>query len=164
MDWTTWCLVGFLFLTIELVTMGSVFSFYLVFLGISALGTGFILLLGDWYLPIPFFPPLWAQLMNFSIGSLLAMWLLQHPLQQFLSRPDEITRPIDSLIGNHGMTLQDLIPNHPGRVEIRGSSWNAMLDDSTPLPAGMPITVTRVEDLTLWVRATQPAPIPLCSA
>jgi membrane protein implicated in regulation of membrane protease activity len=65
---------------------------------------------------------------------------------------------IDTLAGETGSVLEAMAPGGNGRVELRGSSWNARNLGTTPLSSGARCTVIRSERLTLLVKAEEALP------
>ena len=49
--------------------------------------------------------------------------------------------------------LADLPPGGVGKAELRGTSWTARNEGERPLATGERARVTRVDGLTLWLRA-----------
>jgi membrane protein implicated in regulation of membrane protease activity len=60
----------------------------------------------------------------------------------------------DAFIGRKGIVLARIAPHEPGRVRVNQEEWRAILapDLSQALEAGVEITVTGVEGVTLQVR------------
>jgi membrane protein implicated in regulation of membrane protease activity len=60
----------------------------------------------------------------------------------------------DAFIGRKGIVVARIAPHEPGRVRVNQEEWRAILasDLSQPLDAGVEITVTGVEGVTLEVR------------
>jgi membrane protein implicated in regulation of membrane protease activity len=40
---------------------------------------------------------------------------------------------------------------HPGRVKIKGESWKAVTEATSPIPSGTQIIVRKAYGTTLWV-------------
>jgi membrane protein implicated in regulation of membrane protease activity len=136
-----WVLVGFVLTLIELTTPGG---FYFLFFGVSALVVGMLTGLGivsdatvEWLL--------------FSVTSILALLFFRRPLlKKFHS--DTTPVEVDSLVGETALVLDDIPASGFGKVELRGTAWNARNGGSASLSRGQRCTVERVEGLSLWVR------------
>jgi membrane-bound serine protease (ClpP class) len=65
---------------------------------------------------------------------------------------------IGGLIGLPAESLAPLGPQQPGQVRVRGEIWRAVSE--VPVPAGQILRVTRVDGLTLHVRAMDEGALP----
>jgi membrane protein implicated in regulation of membrane protease activity len=140
MEWWIWILLGLLLLVAALVTPGG---FYFIFFGVGAIAVGVLAGFNA-------AGPLWFQFISFSALSLLALWLFREKLLR-LTRGGPRQR-IDSLIGETAMGADEIPVNGFGKVEMRGTSWNARNTGDKPLKRGERAKVERVEGLTLFVR------------
>ena len=141
MEWWIWTLVGFFFLALEFVTttMHSAFfaagAFLVAILVASHVGG-----------------PLWAQILTFTLFSLITLLLIRpivvHKLK--LSR----TVVVDTMIGERAIAMEDIAAAGFGKVEMRGSSWNARNVGATALVRGQHSIVEKIEGLVLHVRAS----------
>jgi membrane protein implicated in regulation of membrane protease activity len=61
-------------------------------------------------------------------------------------------RPVDSLVGEGGVVLEEIPANGVGKAEVRGSSWNARSAGGTALAKGQRCRIEWVDGLTVWVR------------
>jgi membrane protein implicated in regulation of membrane protease activity len=59
--------------------------------------------------------------------------------------------PVDQLVGEVGVVLTAMAPGDVGKVELRGSAWNARNVSDGVLGAGVRSRVLRVDGLTLMV-------------
>jgi inner membrane protein len=141
MPWWAWLVLGLGLILLELLTP---LSFYLMFFGVGALVLG---ALTGLHLPIP----LWGEWLLFSGFSIAAVLLLRRPLLVRFYRDGQ--RPaIDSMVGETALALEDLAVGATGRVELRGTTWNARNFGAYPVARGQRCTVEKVEGLLLWVR------------
>lgn len=162
LDWWVWLLMGLLLIGAELLTPGG---FYLIFFGLGAILVGLLAAVGV-------LTVLWAQVLLFLAASFADILLFR----QALVRRMNVRGPapeVDSLLGNTATALDELAPGALGRVELRGTAWQARNAGGVPLALGQQCTVERVEGLTLWVRISpqeylantwQPAPQPAALA
>jgi len=68
-----------------------------------------------------------------------------------------ITLGADSLPGEVGVVLKEIVPGTPGQVRIKGSTWSARTDGGL-IPVGAEARVVRVEGVFVVVEPTAPAP------
>jgi hypothetical protein len=140
MEWWIWMLLGLLLLLAELVTPGG---FYFIFFGIGAVVVGVLAGLGTG-------GPAWFQFLLFSILSLVSLWLFRGKLLQLTEgAPD---RNVDTLIGETAVASDEIPVHGIGKVEMRGTAWNARNVGDRPLKHGERAKVERVEGLMLFVR------------
>ncbi|MGH7854129.1 MAG: NfeD family protein [Candidatus Binatia bacterium] len=140
MEWWMWVLVGLLLLLAELVTPGG---FYFIFFGIGAVVVGVLAGLGAG-------GPVWFQLLLFSILSLVSLWLFREKLLKLTAATPE--RNVDSLIGETAVAIDEIPANGIGKVEMRGTAWNARNVGDKPLKNGERAKAERIEGLMLFVR------------
>jgi len=57
------------------------------------------------------------------------------------------------MVGEMGTVLETLAPQAIGKVELRGSTWNARNAGENILEKNTIAKIVRVEGLTLWVQA-----------
>ncbi len=140
MDWWIWTLIGFFFLALEFVasTMHSAFF---------AAGAFLVALL----VAVHVGGPLWAQLLTFTLFSLITLLILRPIVVKKLKLSE--TKIVDTMVGEQAILFDDLAPAGVGKAEMRGSTWNARNVGETALRKGQRATVERVEGLVLHVRA-----------
>jgi membrane protein implicated in regulation of membrane protease activity len=139
MTWWLWILVGIVLLGVEVATPGG---FFALFFGLGALAVSPLAAIGvdsAWQ---------WLAFTALSIGSLAS---LRKWLQQRLATAKG--PPIDSLVGQEAVLLEDLGADGVGKAELRGVPWSARSLAGVPLRAGQRCRVERVDGLTLWLRA-----------
>jgi membrane protein implicated in regulation of membrane protease activity len=140
MPWWAWILLGLILLGLELM----VGTFYLLFLGLAAIVVGLIAVFG-------FEGPLWLEWLLFTALSVGLVLLLRRPLLgKFQIRSE--TRDVDSLVGETAVASEPIAPDDLGKVEMRGTSWNARNVGEEPLAAGQRCRVEEVHGLVLSVR------------
>lgn len=141
MEWWIWLLVGLLLFLVELVTLGG---FYIIFFGVGALVVG--ILAG-----LQFAGPTWFQFILFSIVSVASLWLFREKLLQLTKA--RAAEPVDNLVGETAVLLEDISAHGIGKAEMRGTSWSTRNLGDQPLARGQRCKVERIEGLTLFVRA-----------
>lgn len=142
MQWWLWLVLGLVLVGLEVLTPGG---FYVLFFGIGALVVGTLAGLG-WS------GAAWVQWLLFSgisIGSLL----LVRPHLIRLTRSKERHDPMDTLVGETAVLLEDLAPGAVGKAELRGTTWSVSNRGDAPLGRGQRCRVEHVDGLTLWIRA-----------
>jgi len=141
MVWWSWALLGLALLAAELLTPGGL---YLLFFGLAALAVGALAGAG-------LADPPWLQWALFSILSVVSLLLFRGPLLARLKGRDSQAHPVDTLVGELATPLEDLAPGGAGKVELRGTIWNARNAGQAALARGRRSRVERVDGLTLWV-------------
>jgi len=140
MMWWGWMIFGALMLGAELLGVDA--AFYLVFLGIAAILTGFIDLGGAGLEP-------WMEWLIFSGFSLTAMVVFRGRLyEKFRGVADDYPEgPSDDFI-----TLESTLqPGEASRQQFHGTDWNVHNQGDKTLEKGNRVKVTRSESLTLVV-------------
>lgn len=139
MTWWYWLLLGLILAGAEIMAPGD---FFLLFFGIAALLVGglagFGLVAADW-----------MQWLLFSVFAVVSLLLFRPPLIR-MSRGQK-SHPVDTMIGEAAVLLEDLPPGQTGKAELRGSTWSARNSGKTPLHKGQRATVANVDGLTLWL-------------
>jgi len=140
MDWWIWIVAGAVLLVAEVVISTD---FYLVFLGAAALVVGFLALAG---LDLP----LWAEGILYAVLAIAATVAYRRLWRERLQRPDRELAP--ELVGEMGTAQSPIAPGARGKVELRGSTWDACNESDTDIAKGTHCRVLRVDGLTLIVR------------
>ena len=140
MEWWIWLALGLVLLVIELATPSG---FFVMFFGLGALTVGVLTRIGVG-------GPPWMEWLLFTIFSIVYVLLFRGRLQQRVQHPD--TDKVDTLIGELALPRERIPPAGVGRVEMRGSIWNARNDSTEPLEPGRRTRVTRVDGLVVFVQ------------
>jgi membrane protein implicated in regulation of membrane protease activity len=140
MDWWIWTLIGFFFLLLEFVSSTMHSAFF-------AAGAFLVALLVAFHVG----GPLWAQLLVFTLFSLLTLLIIRPIVVKKLKL--SVTKVVDTMVGEQAILMQDLPPAGIGKAEMRGSTWNARNAGETMLQRGQRVIVERVEGLVLHVKA-----------
>lgn len=141
MAWWAWVVAGFVLLALEMASPGG---FHIFFFGCAALVVGLLAALG-WA------EPLWLQGVLFA-GLSVAAVVFFRPLlaRQLRSAPGDT---VDDLVGERARACEEIAADGFGRVELRGTKWNAKNVGETAIAADQACPVERVDGLTLWIRA-----------
>lgn len=125
----------------ELLTPGG---FYLLFFGVGALVVGLVTNLG---IDIP----AWMQLLLFVLVSIAALLLFRKPILRYFESKNS-TVPVDALVGEIALASESLAPQAHGRVEFRGTSWEAHNTSAHTITTSQRCRIVRVDGLMLVVQ------------
>jgi membrane protein implicated in regulation of membrane protease activity len=139
MVWWAWVVFGLGLLVVELATPGGLFA---LFFGVGALCVAPLAAAGA---GVAF------QWLVFSALSLLLLGALRTRIQARIQRSPAV--PVDSLVGQEVVLLQDVPEGGEGKAELRGVPWSARAAAGVPLHKGQRCKVERVDGLTLYVTA-----------
>lgn len=137
-QWTLfWALLGLGLLAIEMMTL----TFFFAFFGVSALVVAGLRLLGVENLAV--------DLILFSLIGSIGLLLFRKRLRQaFEDSASTIEADKDAII-----RLGESLPaNGEGRVQYQGTTWTAVNEENTELPAGTQVRVVRVNGIKLHVK------------
>jgi membrane protein implicated in regulation of membrane protease activity len=139
MAWWLWVILGFVLLAAEMVTAGL----FLMFFGIGGIVVGALVRFG-------LIEAAWMQWLAFSVVSLGSMALLRKPLQQKLKI--NVRQEVDTMVGERAVAGEAIAAGGLGKVELRGSPWQARNLGDAALAAGQGCKVEKVDGITLLVR------------
>lgn len=143
MTWWLWIVFGLVLAAVELITPGG---FFIIFFGAAAIVVGILAGLG-------LAGPVWLEWILFSGLSIVSLLTFRRPLLERIRRQETNIGPVDALVGERAVALDEIAPGGLGKVELRGSSWSARNDGAAPLRRGDGARVERVDGLTLTVRS-----------
>ena len=138
--WWMWLVAGVVLLMAEMATPGG---FYVIFFGVGAIVVGLLAAAG-------LAGPLWLQLFLFALLSVGALVLFRRRMIEAFHTPG---KEVDTMVGEAGTLLSDLVAGEIGKLELRGTVWNARLSGGPAIEKGQRCIVERVDGLLLWVRA-----------
>lgn len=139
MAWWTWVLLGVALLIVEIMTPGGLFA---LFFGAGALCVAALAAIGAG--PV-------VQWITFPVVSVILLVALRRRLQERMASAPSV--PIDSLIGQECLLLQDLPAGGQSQAELRGVPWSARAASGIPLAKGQRCKVERVDGVVLYVTA-----------
>lgn len=139
MSWWLWVLAGVALLIVEIVTPGGLFA---LFFGVGALCAAALAAIGAG--PI-------VQWITFPVVSVILLVALRRRLQERLGSTP--SAPVDSLVGQEVLLLQDVPAGGQGQAELRGVPWSARAASGIPLAKGQRCKVERVDGVVLYVTA-----------
>ena len=137
--WWHWLVLGFLLVALEMAGSGG---FYMVFFGIAAIVLSVLNLVG-------LGGPLWVQLILFSVVAMASL-VLRNPLVRRLNL-DRQGAPVDSLVGDLAVPLEEIAPGAVGRAELRGTVWSARNQAARTVARGERCRVVTVEQLLILI-------------
>jgi hypothetical protein len=114
MSWWIWILVGFALLAIEFAST----TMHIGFFAAGAFLVGIAVGLG-WN------GPLWAQLLVFTVTSLLALLVFRPIVMRKLKLQSGNGPRVDELVGEVATALEEIAASAIGKAELRGSTWSA---------------------------------------
>ncbi len=141
MAWWFWIVLGAVLLAAEVIISAD---FYLVFFGIAGLVVGLLAVFGVEL-------PVWGQWLLFAGLAIVGLVVYRGRWKRKLLTADREMLP--ELEGESGVARQDIPAGARGRVDLRGSAWDAQNDGVGDLVAGDRCVVVRVDGLTLHVRS-----------
>jgi inner membrane protein len=139
--WWHWLALGLVLVALELSVAGG---FYLLFFGVAAFILSAFSLVG-------LAGPSWVQLLLFSVLSVVSLLFFRSPLLRVM-KLDRASPDVDSLVGEIGLTLDDIPAGEVGRAELRGTVWSARNVSGEILPKGRRSVVVKVDRLTLLIK------------
>ena len=139
MEWWVWVILGFVLLAAEMVSAGL----FLMFFGVGGIVVGGLVRLH-------LLEAAWMQWLAFSVVSLGSMALLRKPLQHRLKI--NVRQEVDTMVGERAVASEEIAAGGIGKVELRGSTWQARNVGSSLVKASAGCKVEKVEGITLLVR------------
>jgi membrane protein implicated in regulation of membrane protease activity len=135
-----WFLIGLLLFILELVVPGFVIFFF----GFGAWVTALACLI--------FNPGTNVQIIIFALTSVLSLAILRRMLQKkfFYGSNDKAIEVEDEFTGKEGTALIDFGPGRKGKVEFKGTSWDAESD--VEIKEGQSVIIIRKENFNLFVK------------
>ena len=146
MLWWHWAILGLSLIGVEILTLGGLGNFYFLFFGMAALMVSGLTWLG-------LVEADWIQWFLFAILGIISLLVMRKPLQNNGGPGEKDETIVDSMVGEMAMVLEPLKPQALGKVELRGSTWNARNAGTTLLENNTLAKIVRVDGLTLWVQA-----------
>jgi membrane protein implicated in regulation of membrane protease activity len=147
MPWWIWLVVGIGLLGVEMFVIDL--QFYLVFVGISAVIVGLLGVAGVTM-------PDWAQWLLFAALSIFAMVAFRRRVYALVRGNTGIVQERVTS-GDRVLVPVRLEPGQSCRLDYRGTSWAARNVDALPIAAGSEAIVSKVDDLTLHLKAAAAA-------
>ena len=138
-----WFIIGFVLVILEFIIPGLITLFF----GIGAWIVFLLCLFFDFSLNI--------QLFIFIICSILSLVSLRKHFKSIFERRSGKISPfideLDEFIGKKAMVTKEITPNKSGRVEFRGSTWDAEADEI--INEGKQVLIVAKNNITLSVKS-----------
>lgn len=134
-----WFIIGLVLFLLELVLPGFVIFFF----GVGAWITAFLCLVAN--------PGINLQVIIFAVTSVLSLLLLRKMIQnRFFFSKEELSKEVeDEFSGKEAVALSDLGPGKNGKVEFKGTTWNA--ESESVITEGQRVIIKEKENFKLIV-------------
>ncbi len=138
-----WLAIGVVTIALEFLAPGLI----IIFFGLGALLTAVTTWMG-------FTESLNAQLITFLLSSLIMLFGLRSFFKKWFvgESGHELPGTDDDYIGKEVRVMKDINNSHTGRVEIKGSLWNAKSLNEVDIAEGELVKIIRREGLTFFVK------------
>lgn len=143
MTWWLWILLGVALSLCEVILTPGVFV--LLFFGLSSFVVAILVALGIG-------GSFWIQVAVLIILSTVLLLFFKNNFASLLKFKNS-DMDLDSLPGNSCTALVEMLPNGHGKVELRGTQWNAINGGEEIISVNGRCRILRVERLTLIVKA-----------
>ena len=140
MPWWGWMIFGAFLLGSELLGVDA--GFYLVFIGLAAMLTGLLEVIGIELEP-------WLQWLTFAVTGLVLMVFFRKKLYEKL-RGGGVGYDVGPA-GEYVQIDETLQPGGRGRLSFRGTNWDVVNEGSVTIEKGSKVRISRVDGLTLKV-------------
>jgi membrane protein implicated in regulation of membrane protease activity len=134
-----WFIIGLVLFLLELVLPGFVIFFF----GVGAWLTALLCLIAD--------PGLNLQAIVFAVTSILSLVALRKIIQKkFFYSKDELSRDVeDEFSGREAVAISDFGPGKNGKVEFKGTQWQA--ESASAVREGDRVIIKVKENFKLFV-------------
>ena len=133
-----WFLIGLVLFVLELLVPGFVIFFF----GIGAWTTALTCLIAH--------PGTNLQIIIFAVISVITLIAFRRMLQKkFFGTSDRTESVEDEFTGREAIALSDFGPKKKGKVEFKGTSWNAESDSE--IREGQPVIIVEKSNFNLFV-------------
>ncbi|HWU31257.1 MAG TPA: NfeD family protein [Marmoricola sp.] len=139
--WEAWLIITIVLVLMELLSMDFVF---VMLAGGAGLGTIAAALhfdgLAVWLIAIA--------------GAAAGLWLVRPRIAARIHRGPELKIGPAALVGRRAVVLEDVVPNHPGRIKIGGDEWTALpSDERSTWTTGLHVEVIEIRGAIAYVAA-----------
>ena len=142
MPWWGWMIFGAFLLGSELLGVDA--GFYLVFVGLAAMLTGLLEVVGIELEP-------WVQWLSFAVFGVVLMVFFRKKIYEKL-RSDSAGYEMGPA-GEFVKMAETLQPGDSGRLSFRGTDWTVVNDGDSVVEKGNRVRIDRVDGLTLKVNS-----------
>jgi membrane protein implicated in regulation of membrane protease activity len=134
-----WLALGLVLLLVELVTPSG---FFIMFFGLGAITVGILAGAGV-------SGPAWSQWLIFLVSAVFYLLLFRGRLRGNLQHSGA---EVDTLVGEAVTSQERILPGELGRVELRGTVWNARNNATVAIEAGRRCRVVGVDGLVVFIQ------------
>jgi membrane protein implicated in regulation of membrane protease activity len=134
-----WLALGLVLLMVELVTPSG---FFVMFFGLGAITVGILTGLG-------LAGPAWVQWLIFIVTAVLYLLLFRGRLRGSVEPGGS---DVDTMVGELVVPRERIPPGEVGRVELRGTVWNARNNAPVAVDAGQRCRVVGVDGLVVFIQ------------
>jgi membrane protein implicated in regulation of membrane protease activity len=134
-----WFIIGLVLLLLELVMPGFVIFFF----GVGAWITALLCLFTN--------PGINIQVIVFAVSSVLTLIIFRRMIKnKFIYNKDDRSEAVeDEFTGKEAIAITDFGPDKTGKVEFKGTSWNA--ESESEIKAGQIVVIIEKENIKLIV-------------
>jgi membrane protein implicated in regulation of membrane protease activity len=134
-----WFIIGLVLLLLELVMPGFVIFFF----GVGAWITALLCLFTD--------PGINVQVVVFAVSSVLTLIIFRRMIKnKFIYNKDDRSGAVeDEFTGKEGIAIADFGSDNKGKVEFKGTSWDA--ESESEIKAGQTVVIIEKENIKLIV-------------
>ncbi len=136
-----WFAIGFLFFILEFALPG----FIVFFFAVGAWITGIVLVFSDISIN--------TQLLIFLVSSILTILLFRNQLKKIMWSRKNASEIEDELIGKTGTARSFIAPGENGKVEFKGTIWDACSEETIAI--GEKVTIVGNDSILLIVKPTK---------
>ncbi|RYG46698.1 MAG: NfeD family protein [Chitinophagaceae bacterium] len=138
-----WFIAGFIFFLLEFALPGLILFFFAVGAWLTALVCMFFDISID------------AQLIVFGISSIITLLLFRKGVKRILYSRKQSSEIEDEFIGKTGRAETYIGPGRKGKVDFKGTSWDAKSEDI--IEAGEEVMIVGNDSILLIVKSTKTA-------
>ena len=136
-----WFLAGFIFFLLEFIVPGLVLFFFAIGAWVVAVLSLFIDI------------PINLQLVIFLASSVLTILLFRKWIRKIIMTKRSLSEIEDEFIGKSGTAETFIGPENDGKVEFKGTTWNARSEDT--IQKGEKVIITGNQSIILIVKSTK---------
>jgi len=135
-----WFIIGLIFFLLELVLPG----FFIFFFGVGAWVTALLCLIAE--------PGVNLQALVFAVTSVLSLVALRKMIQRrFFDSKEGLSEAVeDEFTGKEAVATTEITPGKNGKVDFKGTSWNAESD--SPIGVGDKVIIKEKDNFKLIVK------------
>lgn len=135
-----WCILGVVFVIIEMMTV----SFFASFFAVGAVVAAIVSIWCDSIL---------VQVVIFAVVSALAMFVGRPFLKKFFKTAEEV-RPstVNAMIGTRGTVIKEIGSAEVGQVKVNGETWTAVSDNNQIIAEGKVVEIVEIVGVKVKVK------------